>query len=528
MKSITTHIRYLLPAVVLGVLFFTACVTGPPLTAPRVEPVTADAAGPENGVAPFDAVLSAEGPLVLSVDDAVLYGLARNRALRVEVLRPEIQRARAAEAEARFEPWLSGSAGTGRDRIASRTEGALAATQTERLDAGWEIVKPTAFGGTLGIDAGWRRDETPVGGWETHRLRAGLSATQPLLRGAGRKVNLAAIRQAERAVRMSDYELQAFAEAVMAEIESVYWEYALATRRIEIVRESKLLAEQQLREIERRIEVGALAETERAAARAEVALRREALINARSTADALRYRILRLLNAPGDWDRVVTLRDDPVLPDPLPPREKPARRMERALEMRPELRQARWAIEQGELDVVQTRSGLLPRLDLFLRLGRTAYADSFSDAASDGDGDMDWSAGVRFEVPLGRGAERARHQRSVLTRHQAEEALHNLAQTVQLDIRTASIELERAAEQIEATAATRTLQEEKLRAEEQKFSVGRSTSLLVAQAQRDVMAGRIAEVEAITLYLRALVRLHRLEGTLLERRGMVLQRGTTP
>ena len=103
---------------------------------------------------------------------------------------------------------------------------------------------------------------------------------------------------------------------------------------------------------------------------------------------------------------------------------------------------------------------------------------------------------------------------------QGEEALENLAQLVQLDVRSGYIEVNRALEQIAATAATRRFQEEKHRAETEKFRVGKSTSLLVAQTQRDLVASQISEIQAIVNYLNSLVDLFRLEGSLLERRGI--------
>ena len=52
------------------------------------------------------------------------------------------------------------------------------------------------------------------------------------------------------------------------------------------------------------------------------------------------------------------------------------------------------------------------------------------------------------------------------------------------------------------------------------FLVGRSTSFLVAQAQRDLLISRIAEVQALANYLKALVDLYQRDGSLLERRGI--------
>jgi outer membrane protein TolC len=50
--------------------------------------------------------------------------------------------------------------------------------------------------------------------------------------------------------------------------------------------------------------------------------------------------------------------------------------------------------------------------------------------------------------------------------------------------------------------------------------VGRSTAFLVSQAQRDLLSSQIAEVRAVANYLKALVALYTLEGSLLERRGI--------
>ena len=45
-------------------------------------------------------------------------------------------------------------------------------------------------------------------------------------------------------------------------------------------------------------------------------------------------------------------------------------------------------------------------------------------------------------------------------------------------------------------------------------------ALLVARAQRDFVTSQITEIEAAITYLKALIELYRLEGSLLERRGI--------
>ena len=104
-----------------------------------------------------------------------------------------------------------------------------------------------------------------------------------------------------------------------------------------------------------------------------------------------------------------------------------------------------------------------------------------------------------------------------------------MLQLAQVDVRGAYIEVRRTREQIDATAASRKLQEEKLRSEQQKLRVGRSTTLQVAQVQRDLLSAQIAEVQAVVAYLNALVELYRQDGSLLSRLGIAAPgRDTVP
>jgi outer membrane protein len=195
--------------------------------------------------------------------------------------------------------------------------------------------------------------------------------------------------------------------------------------------------------------------------------------------------------------------------------------VEVALSFRPDLNQARLGVQRGDLEIMKTKNGLLPVMDLFITLGKTGYADSFGRSVSDLDEDSyDISGGITLAYPLFNRDARARHQRATLGRSQSTEAVENLAQLVEVDVRTAYIEVRRTEEQVAATAAARKLQEEKLRAEREKFRVGRSTSLLVAAAQRDLVTSQISEIQAVVDYLKALVELHRLDGSLLERLGI--------
>jgi outer membrane protein TolC len=108
-----------------------------------------------------------------------------------------------------------------------------------------------------------------------------------------------------------------------------------------------------------------------------------------------------------------------------------------------------------------------------------------------------------------------------LTRAQAAESLANMGQLAELDVRSAYEEIRRAREGVAATALLVARRADALRAETEKFGVNKTTALLVAQAQRDLLAARIQEVQAVVDYLKSFIALYRVDGTLLERRGIV-------
>ena len=460
-----------------------------------------------------------DGPLSIDVQDAILLALENNRELSVQRLRPSIRETFEDEERAVFDPVLSAAAAWSR----RETDGAGGAnrsdvTGTVELGLGVDQVFPT--GTAVGVSA--TADRTAASGAaDRAAARVGVTVAQPVLRGQGSDVNLASLRQARLDTRITEYELRGYAEALVAQVEETYWDCALASEQIAIFEDSLRLAEQQLTETEERIAVGTLGEVERAPAQAEVAQRREGLIAARASLATTRLRLLRLLNVPGDdpYARELQMRAEP--PMERVELDEVAAHVQVALRMRPELNQSRLAVRRDELEVVRTRNGLLPRLDLFLTLGKSGYARSFGGAAGDLDGHgYDVTVGAAFERPFFNRAAEARHRRATLNRRQAEAALANLEQLVELDVRSAYIAVERASEEVAATAVTRAFREEALRAETEKFRVGASTTFLVAQAQRDLLASRIAELQAAVSYRKALVDLYRLEGSLLTRRGI--------
>lgn len=464
-----------------------------------------------------------EEALVVDIRGAILMAMENNRSLIVVRMNPDIMRTYEQQERSVFDPVL-GAEVSPRRTVADRLSRAGSSTESQIVDSVTGSVSLGKFfstGTTLELEGSSSYTDSSLYSDTFTSNRLGVSVTQALLQGMDVRANMASVHQAGIDALISEYELRGFAEVLLEEVESKFWDYALAQKQIEIYTDSLSLARQQLTEVQERIKIGKLPEIELAAAQAEVALRRENLINARSDLAKERLNLLRLLNPSPDieWDRNVNLQYQTSLPEiELVDVEE---HVQVALKMRPDLNQARLEIRQGNLEVVKTKNGLLPKLDAFINFGKTGYADTFDRSMNNLDEDSyDVTFGLTFEYPVSNQAARARYARAILSRDQMLKALENLVQLVQVDVRSAYIEVTRTREQITATAATRNFQEEKLRAESEKFRVGKSTSLLVAQTQRDLVASQIAEIEAFANYLKALVSLYGLEGSLLQRRGI--------
>lgn len=462
-------------------------------------------------------------PLQITITRAVGMALENNRGLVVERLNPSIQQTFEEEAAAVFDPETGVEITAGREagERAAASGGATEGYTQDRAEGLLFLEQFFPSGTTVTVEGSGSTTDSTRSTDTFSEARLGVTVNQALLKGYGSRVNLAPLQQARLGTRLSEYELRGLVLSLVGDVERTYWDYALAGRRIEIFEESLKVARQQLDETGQLVAVGRLAEAELPAVQAEVAAREQGLINARSNEETLRLRFLRLLNVPGAglWQRRIHLIHRPVLPEIL--LDPVGMHVDRAMGMRPVLNQARLEVLIDDLEVVKTRNGLLPMMDLFLRLGKSGYAETFGAAfgriAQD---DYDALAGIQFRYPVYNRESRARHRRAMLSREQAEEALDNLSQLVEVDIRAAYIEVLRSKKQIGASKATRRFDEEKLRIETEKFRVGKSTSFLVAQAQRDLLVSRIAEVQALTNYLKALVDLYQADGSLLERRGI--------
>ncbi len=467
--------------------------------------------------------------LKLGLGEAVFSALERNRGLAVQRFDVSVVKTAIDEERAAFDPVVSGSISNS-DRLGKQImqTGALGDNVSNRTDGTIDVTRRSPSGTSTSLSLTGTRTRSARAP-NLFGTRMGLDITHPLRRGAGTTVNMIAVNQAKLDFQASKHELEGFVLALVAEVEKKYWDLFLAMRELDIVLESHRLAVMQLEETNKKIALGSISESELAAAEAEVALREEGIIDAQSRLEASRIALLRIAN-PGSgsfWDFDLELTDVPDIQNPVIANVR--EHVETALEKRPELLQSKILLDKGELDCVQTKNGLVPRLDFFVTLGKSGYAETFEKSATElGMKAYDLAAGLEFELEPGRRAARMKNERARLSVERQKEALRNLRQLVQEEVLKAYLEVQRSQQQMKATAKTVEKQQEKLRVEQIKFSLGKTTAFQVAQAQRDVADSQTSQLRARIGYMNALNDLWRYDGTLCERLGITIDSEPRP
>ena len=492
--------------------------TGPRLAA-ALPCVVLMALGPDSNITGADPL---ETELALTAKDAVLLALENNSELAMQRLEPTIVETYVEEWRAAFDGFVDFR--FGRENIVGRdlsAGGILFDYETESPVGELLYTQTLSIGTTLELSATTEVTDQSRDGQQLVESRVGVTIVQPLLKDVGGAASRARVRAARADVLASEYELRGFTEILAATVELTYWDFAAAERQIEIYTESVDLAQRLLDEIAGRIDLGVLPRNQLAAAESEVALRRQELVDAEAAASTARILLLGYLDLPH-----VDLGSERVrLAEPLAMIEARPESVEAhvaaGLAGRPDLNQARALVERGRLEVLRTRNGLLPRLDLFATFGRTGYSQTFRGAWNDLDRDHhDVTFGVSIQSFLRNREERADHTRALTGRRQAEESVRNLERLVEVDVHLAHVEAQRALGKVAAVGATRALDEEKLRIEAERFDLGQASSFQVARAQRDLVRRQADEALAIAEYRKALVELYRLDGSLLTRRGI--------
>ncbi|MBC8117802.1 MAG: TolC family protein [Candidatus Saccharimonas sp.] len=453
---------------------------------------------------------------------------------------PRIQGARSDAANAAFDPRLSAAYlgshvneppdaffGPGLSLNTRRDEGDFIAT----LSKPWSTGATTSVGylpplGYLYFPYGTTDQFNPI-----YSSSLVFEAKQPLLRGAGTKVNLAPLRIAQLRAEQSLWEVKQATLAQVRSVEEAYWDLQAALVTLDAMEFVFPLVTEVVR-IERY-----RAQSERAT-RADVA---------RASIQSDQFQQQRLLARNSVVEKELRLRNlmglevvDGVrlVPVDLPTRESftldHASAVANAIENRPDLVRQRLGVRIRELEYDVARNGLRPQLDL-RAIYRTSGVGQRLDDSLQQLSDFQystWTLGLTFSVPLGNRAAKANLRAEELQLVRDRALLRQATQNVSFRLMDLIRETETSFAQYELALRRVQNTQEWLRAARIRFANpppagGNQDWLLLALY--DYQAALRQHIDATTdaglllaRYNTLLARVEEAQGILLENRGIEL------
>lgn len=354
-----------------------------------------------------------------------------------------------------------------------------------------------------------------------------LYVTQNLLQGFGIAVNNRNIRVAKNNLKVTDIQLKLQVITTVSAVLNLYWDLVSFDDDLRIKQDAVNTAQQLYEGNQRQVELGTLPAIEATRAAAEVSAAKESLLIAQTNVAQQETVLKNALSRNGISDPML----DEVHIVPLdhitvPEKEdlKPAAELvKEALAQRPEIRKTQLNIESSLINLGGSRNYLLPTLQAFFELtnnGLTGQLNSASPfvpppAFVGGYGNAlaqifgrdypNYSAGFSLNIPFRNRVAQADYVADQLALRQSQLQYQKAVSQVRVDVKNAVIGLEQARARYETAVATRSLAQQTLEAEQNRFKFGESTIATVVAAERDLANDQGAEVESMANYTHAKV-----------------------
>ncbi len=506
-----------------------------------------------------ESVLPAGVPI--SLQDATTRALARNNDIALERESFHISDANVLRADGSYDPTFRLDARYRRhtDPVNSILSGAPPneiASSAEGWAAGAGVGALLPTGGTVNVTASGARDLSNnifVILSPAYSTSIGVDVRQPLLQGLSIDPARRAIRIAALDRERGTASLRRAVTDTVAGVERAYWTLVAARRDVLVRAASVRLAADQRDDTQTKIDVGTLPESEIAQPLAELERRRGDLYASQEQMRRAELALkLLVLDDPADplWNQTLEPTDKPetaVLRTDL------AAALGEAEAKRPELAEARARVAQADVGIDFAKDRLRPQLDLVAGYSRRGLAgEQNPNALTTGLGGQpvvvpdalagtfgrswgtvaesrfpDASVGLSLSVPVFNRTAKGDVAIAKAQKSQAEILLTQQRQRVAVEVRTAVLALDTAAQRIDAARAGRAAAETQLRAEKERYGVGLSTNFFVLTRQNDLATAVLIETAALTDYRKALTDYVRAVGTLLDERRIEIA-GDTP
>lgn len=472
--------------------------------------------------APAEVNEAAAEELELTLEEARALALGNNLSLKVQIVSPAIAAERVSEEEAKFEWAFVSDISYSKADMPTSTK--LAGSQVDSSRVGLGVQMPLRTGGTVSFDVIDRRTKTDEVFSEfsealnpEYRTNFSVSISQPLLRNAGKRANTHSIRIAEYDRQIIESQTKLEVIRVLAAVDRAYWRLYAARRELVVRKQQYDLAQAQLEQARRFVELGERALVEAIRAEAGVAERLEGIIVAENSVRDRERELKQILNKPGLETQTPTVLIAATEPDPVHYELDDGRMVAAGIENRMEMLELELELAKDISTIDFMRNQALPVVTLDYTYNINGLGPTRSDAY-----DLlydkrfeDHSFGLRVMVPLGNEAAKSRLRQAFYQRRQRLSTRERRQTLIELEVLDAVDQLEANWQRILASRQNTVLAGRLFKAEKRQFELGLRTSTDVLDAQTKFEEAQSAEIRALAEYQIAQVDLAFATGTLL-------------
>jgi outer membrane protein len=456
-----------------------------------------------DGNKPAEVNKPAESEIKLSIEQCRAMTLANNLDLKVQLIAPAIAAQQVNAEEAKFESsFFSNLSYSDVRQPSSVLVSQASASKSGDVDLGVEV--PLRTGGTVKFDVADNRTRTDSNPLSTvsYSAKSTLSISQPLLQGAGKRANTHSIRIAEYERQIIDARTKLEVIRVLANADRGYWRLYAARRELEVRQKEYELAQAQLKQTRRMVELGEKAEVEVVRSEAGVAERLQNIIIAENELRNRERELKQIMNESAltmDTPTVVVpmTEPDPVLYELDRPRLTALAVGDRMEMLELELQIAE---DISTTDYYKNQSLPLVTMDYTYRLNGLGATRSDAYDMMDNRDFRDHIVGLRMVVPLGNEAAKSRLLQAFYQRKQRLASKENRRILIVKEVLAAIDQLDANWQSILASRQNAILAGRLYEAEKRQFEVGLRTSTDVLDAQAKFTNAQSSEIKSLTEY----------------------------
>jgi len=454
----------------------------------------------------------------LTLEECRASALANNLELKVALVSPAIARQSISQEEGRFDAVFT-------LRGLYQSNDSATASELDSAQSTFGLIEPGVrlpmrTGETISVGLPISRSETDnefstLNPAYASDLRFSLS--QPLLRGAGRRANTAAIRVASYNTQAVASQTRLEAIRQLAAVDRSYWRLYQARQSLEVAQKQYELADTQLRAAERRVNAGGAAEIEVIRAQSGRADRMGAIIVAQNAVLQQQRELKRIINMPGLEISSTTMVVTGTLPDPVEYFFDTGHLADRAVVNRMEMLELELRLAADAVNIDFARNQALPlfTLDYSYSINGLGATRNQAFNSLESNDFTDWAIGLTAEVPIGNEVALSGVRRALLQRVQRLATREAREQAIRQEVFNAVDSIQAGWQRILAARQATILSARTLAAEQRQFDVGASTSRNVLDAATNLAQAQFSEIQALTDYQVSQVDLAFATGTLL-------------